>query len=224
MQAGAAEAGRPEALDERDGPPELRGADRGDVAARAAAEHEQVGGLGELADDHQRRSSRSSTGSSRSATTCETNAASVWPSSTRWSPATASASVGRTTGRAADRDDLVADRPHAEVGDLGRADDRRAQPDAEAAVVVDRERRPRELLRAHPAVVDGARERDDLEGHLGQRPAAGVVDDRDHEAVGAAHRDADVVVAVQRELLALEVDRRVDVGVVAERAHGRAGR
>ena len=54
------------ALDERHLAAELGRADGGGVAAGPSAEDEQVDGVGELADDHQRRSSKSSTGSSSS--------------------------------------------------------------------------------------------------------------------------------------------------------------
>jgi hypothetical protein len=66
LQAHAAQAGGARALDERHPAAELGGADGGGVAARPSAEDEQVDGVGELADDHQRRSSKSRTGSSRS--------------------------------------------------------------------------------------------------------------------------------------------------------------
>ena len=69
LEADPAQAGGAGALDERHLAPELGGADGGGVAAGASAEDEQVDGVGELADDHQLRSSKSRMGSSSSVCT-----------------------------------------------------------------------------------------------------------------------------------------------------------
>src|SRR5512133_3930448 len=66
LQADPAETAGAGALDERHLAAELGAADGGGVAAGASAEDEQVDGVGELADDHQPRSSKSRMGSSSS--------------------------------------------------------------------------------------------------------------------------------------------------------------
>ena len=202
--------------------PELRGADRGDVAAGPPAEDEQVDRLGELADDHQRRSSSSSTGSSSSAATWVTNAAERVPVEHAVVARDGEDQRRADDGRAVDRDHLVADRADAEVDHLGRLDDRRAQPDAEAAVVVDRERRRRRAARdaaaarARPPRARRSRARRSASDRWSASWTTGTT-----SPSGSGRRDADVAVAMQRDLLALEVDRRVDVGMVAQRADRR---
>jgi hypothetical protein len=87
VQARAAQAALgPAAVDHHDLPAELRRTGGRDVAAGPGADDEDVDVLGDLADDHQRSSPRRRPGSSTRRATSETKAASVSPSSRRWSP------------------------------------------------------------------------------------------------------------------------------------------
>ena len=102
---------------------------------------------------------------------------------------------------------------------MRRIDDRRRQHRAEHAAVGDGERAAGELLDGELAFLRALAEIGDLLLDLGDRHLVGVAQDRHHEAARAAHRDADVEVAVIDDVVA--VDRRVDDRIFLERMHRR---
>ena len=104
----------------------------------------------------------------------------------------------------------------AEVGHLSRLDDRRSEPYAQGAIVVEREGPACELLRAQAPLARCTRQLGDLDGQLGDLLGVSVVDDGDDQPIGGRGRDADVELTVQGDLLALDVDRRVDVWMPAQ--------
>jgi hypothetical protein len=112
----------------------------------------------------------------------------------------------------------VLGRMHAEDRRLRRVDDRCRQHRAEHAAVGDRERAAGELLDRELAVLRALAEVGDLLLDLGERRLVGVAQDRHDEPPRAADRDADVVVAVVDDVVA--VDRRVDQRELAQRVHG----
>ena len=99
-------------------------------------------------------------------------------------------------------------RVDAEDRRLRRIDDRRRQHRAEHAAVADRVRAAGQLLDRELAVLRALAEVGDLLLDLGDRHLVGVAQDRHDEAARAAHRDADVEIAVVDDVGA--VDRRVD--------------
>ena len=108
----------------------------------------------------------------------------------------------------------VPDRLHrrardAEDRDLGRVDDRREARAAEAAEGGDRERPARHVRRAELALARLARQLGELARDVEEALLVDVADDRHDEALRRVGREAEVVVALEHELVAVE--RRVEL-------------
>ena len=166
------------------------------------------------------RAHSASAGCSISATSVCRNCAPSAPSIARWSQVSISRRIGATSSSPSRDDRLVLHRADREDRDLRRIEHRRELLDAEHPEVGDRERpalhvRQRELVVARAADEIGARA-----GDLLHRPAVGVADHRDDQALRRGDRDPDVRVRVALDLLAGE--RRVDRDVPHERDRRRA--
>ena len=112
---------------------------------------------------------------------------------------------------------LLADGAGAEDRDLGLVDDRGVEQGARAADVGDREGAAGQLVRADLVVAGAGGEVGDVPGEAGDVQLVGVRDHRDEQAARGVDRDGQVHGPVVGHLLALLVDRGVELRVLLER-------